>query len=136
MNILLNVLFPQRISRIQYAVRYFTLLFVMVFSSVLMRLSDHIHSAPLSIGLILFSMGVLIFSLVCLFRSILIPRIRDIGLHGAFALLVLVPFINFLFVFALLFIPGNAFNKATIPAGQDDGVNDPQNGQFREGTRD
>ena len=41
----------------------------------------------------------------------MIPRVRDVGLHPAWSLLICLHSIGSLFVLALLFIPTNAFTK-------------------------
>lgn len=60
-----------------------------------------------------FALVLLIFILVCLFRSILFPRLRDIGLHTAYSLIILVPLINFLFLIGLLFTRTDAFARSS-----------------------
>ena len=106
-------LFPDRIGRIAFLIRYIVFLVAILFASFLLRLPDHIHSPIAGIVFPLCAVVVLIFCLVCMFRSILFPRLRDVGLHLAFSLIILVPVINFLFLLFLLFVPSNAFAKAT-----------------------
>jgi uncharacterized membrane protein YhaH (DUF805 family) len=105
-----SILFPARIARVSFLIRYIIFLVAAVIASVMLDFSDHVSSG----AKIAFAGGavvLLVFLLVALFRSILIPRIRDMGLHPAWSLLILVPFINFIFVLALLFVPTDAFAK-------------------------
>jgi uncharacterized membrane protein YhaH (DUF805 family) len=103
--------FPHRIGRLAYALRYLIMLVVAVAGSLLVNVADASDSAGISIVLSLAGIVIMVFALVALFRSILLPRLRDVGVHGAWALLILVPFLNVLFVLALLFIPPNAFTN-------------------------
>src|SRR6266568_8940756 len=91
-------LFPARIGRLSFLIRYIVLLVAILFGSFLLRLPDHIHSPIAGIVFPLCAVVVLILCLVCPFRSILFPRLRDVGLHTAWALLIFVPFVNFIFV--------------------------------------
>src|SRR4030095_1386646 len=105
-----STLFPARIARVPFLIRYIIFLVGAVIASVMLSLSDQFSSTA-KIALAGGAVILLIFLLVALFRSILVPRIRDVGLHPAWSLLVFVPFINFLFVLALLFVPADAFAK-------------------------
>jgi len=81
-------------------------------ASRLMNASDHGSHAA---GIVLMSSGValLVLLFVALFRLILIPRIRDLGLEPAWAwsLLFFVHAVTGLFLFVLLVAPTNAFAK-------------------------
>jgi uncharacterized membrane protein YhaH (DUF805 family) len=110
MNQTSSTLFPARIARVSFLVRYVVFLVAAVIATVMLNLSDHV-SSTVKIALAGGAVILLFFLLVALFRSILIPRIRDVGLHPAWSLVIFVPFINFLFVLALLFVPTDAFPK-------------------------
>ena len=108
-------LFPTRIGRASCLLRYALLLIAALIASIMLEMSPFASSAmqiPLSAGAVL----LLIFILLCLFRSILFPRIRDVGWNTAWALLVFVPIINVLFVLALLFAPGGAVEQQPTAA--------------------
>ena len=104
-----KLLFPNRIGRVSYAVRYVVFMIVAVGGSVLPQLAGESGSAGTSIAIQIAAIAIMVFALVALFRSVLVPRLRDIGLRGAWSLLIFVPFLNILFVLALLFVPANAF---------------------------
>ena len=107
-------LFPCRIGRVSYMIRYVLLLIAALVASIMLELAPFASSAmqiPLSGGAVV----LLIFILLCLFRSILFPRLRDVGWNIAWALLVFVPIINVLFVLALLFVPGGAVEELPAP---------------------
>lgn len=59
----------------------------------------------------LLAAAVALFALFYMFRHILIARLRNTGLHGAWALLIFVPFVNLIFVLVLLFVPKDGFRK-------------------------
>jgi uncharacterized membrane protein YhaH (DUF805 family) len=103
-------MFPNRIGRLSYALRYIAAIVVAVIGSVLLQIAEASDSAGTKIALSLAAIAIMLVILVALFRSILLPRLRDIDAHGAWSLLVFVPFVNLLFVLALLFIPSNAFS--------------------------
>ena len=108
-------LFPSRIGRISYLIRYVLLLIAALVASIMLEMSPFASSAvqiPMSGGAVV----LLIFILLCLFRSILFPRLRDVGWNAAWALMVFVPIINVLFVLALLFAPGGAVEE--LPAAR------------------
>ena len=46
------------------------------------------------------------------YASVLLPRVRDTGLHGGVALIALVPPINVVCLVALLFIPTDVFSTS------------------------
>jgi len=71
------------------------------------------ENVPLGIriALSLTAVVILIFALFYFARHILVARVRDTGLHTAFALLIFIPLLNFLFLLALLFIPTDKFKR-------------------------
>ena len=101
---------PERITRFSYFTRWVGLGFVAVIASCMMEAFEHV-SGVAAVVLMGGAASLILFSLVALFRSILIPRVRDVGLHPAWSLLIFLHSIGSLFVLALLFIPTNAFAK-------------------------
>jgi uncharacterized membrane protein YhaH (DUF805 family) len=103
-----DALFPLRINRTSFFIRGVVLLLAGIVASGMMSLSGH---CPLFVKIVLIGGGVSLFLFLCvaLFRSILIPRIRDMGLHPAWSLLIFVHALNSFFVLALLLVPSNAF---------------------------
>ncbi|MGV3533326.1 MAG: DUF805 domain-containing protein [Chthoniobacteraceae bacterium] len=107
-------LFPIRIGRVSYLIRYVLLLVAAVVASIMLEMAPFASSAvriPMSAGAVV----LLIFTLLCLFRAILFPRLRDVGWNTAWALLVLVPIVNVLFVVALLFVPAGDVEELPAP---------------------
>ena len=105
-----SALFPGRITRVSYFTRWVLLGFVAVLASRMMEAFEHV-SGVAAIVLMGGTISLILFAFVALFRSILIPRVRDVGLHPAWALLILLHSIGSIFVLALLFVPTNAFAR-------------------------
>ena len=107
-----NALFPQRIGRTAFGIRLILMtstctvggLAVFVGWDALVRIMPVISTIP---GL-LFAIPLM----AVYYASVLLPRVRDTGLHGGVALLALVPPINVVCLVALLFIPTNAFSAS------------------------
>ena len=96
---------PLRITRLSYLVRWGLFCIGGFAASQLMDTSSSLMTAS---GIIL-----LFFLFVAVFRLVLVPRLRDMGVEHAWAwsLLFFVHFINSLFLLALLFVPTGAFAK-------------------------
>ena len=101
-------LFPARIKRASFLLRGLTLLGGGFLASLLISAAHHagIFTQIICIGA---GVSVLLFIFVAMFRSLLMPRLRDIGLHPAWSLLFLVHALSGLFLLALLLIPSDAF---------------------------
>ena len=101
-------LFPARIGRASFLMRGTMLLCAGFLASLLLSASEH---ASLATQILCIGGGVslLLLLFVALFRSLLMPRLRDIGLHPAWSLLFLVHAISGLFILALLLVPADAF---------------------------
>lgn len=63
----------------------------------------------------LLAAAVAMFALFYMFRHILIARLRQTGLHGAWSLLIFVPIVNLVFVLVLLLVPKDGFRKSSGP---------------------
>ena len=96
---------PRRINRLTYLVRWACFLLGTFVASRLMDTSSVILTGC--------GVALLLFLFVGLFRWVLIPRLRDMGVEPAWAwsLLFFVHAISFLFLLALLFVPTDAFAK-------------------------
>ncbi len=96
---------PTRINRLSYLIRWMMFLIGTFVASQLMDTSSFVLKGS---GVLL-----LLFLFVGLFRWVLIPRLRDMGLEPAWAwsLLFLIHSLSFLFLLALLFVPTDAFVK-------------------------
>jgi uncharacterized membrane protein YhaH (DUF805 family) len=105
-----SALFPARIARTTYFIRWLLFCCAAFIASMMLNFSGH---APFVAKLVLAGGGasLLVFLCVALFRSILMPRLRDMGLHPAWSLLIFVHCLSFLFLLGLLFIPADAFVK-------------------------
>jgi uncharacterized membrane protein YhaH (DUF805 family) len=105
-------MFPRRIGRVSFLVRYVILLFVVLPAGFITRGAGQGGMTPLAVaGLVL--LAALLYYLV---HFILIARVRDTGLHAAFTLLLLVPLVGALIFLALSFIPAGTFKKADARA--------------------
>jgi uncharacterized membrane protein YhaH (DUF805 family) len=66
-----------------------------------------------NIALLLLALAIILFSLFYVIRHIVIARLRDVGLHSLWALLIFVPIVNLIFALVLLFAPRDAFTKSS-----------------------
>ena len=103
-------LFPSRINRTAFLIRGGILLIAGFLAGLLISAGDHadILTKVFCIGT---GVATLVFVFIAMFRSLLMPRLRDIGLHPAWSLLIFVHALNGLFLLALLAVPSNAFAK-------------------------
>ena len=108
MNQHTNPLFPARITRTSFFLRGLLLLLGGFTAGGLFSSVEH-ASVAAQIVLLAVAIPLVVFLFVALFWSLLIPRLRDIGLHPAWSLLILVHALDGLFLLALLCIPANAF---------------------------
>ena len=107
-----NALFPTRIARTSFLFRGLALLFGGCMTAGLFSSVDH-ASVAAKIVLMAVAVPLVVFLFIALFWSLLIPRLRDIGLRPAWSLLIFVHSLDGLFLLALLFIPANAFAGRT-----------------------
>ncbi len=101
---------PARINRQSFLIRGLFLLLGAVTASFILSSAEH-ACLPARIVVITSGAVAMLFLCYALFRSILIPRLRDIGVHPAWSLLILVHSLDFVFLLALLVIPTNAFAR-------------------------
>ena len=109
-NELTTGLFPARIKRTAFLLRGTALLLVGLLAGLLISASEHAGLFPkiLCVG---GGVALLLLVLVAMFRSLMIPRLVDIGAHPAWSLLFLVHALSGPFLLGLLLIPSNAFTK-------------------------
>jgi uncharacterized membrane protein YhaH (DUF805 family) len=101
----LTTLFPFRIARLQFFLRYIAVLIVVGIFEIFGgngEMSWFGLFVCLIGGAFLFVFGI---------WGMLLPRLRDIGFHGACCLLMLVPLINLLLLLALLFVPSRSLSS-------------------------
>ncbi len=103
-------LFPARIKRTAFLFRGSALLLAGFLASLLISASEY---ADLLSKIVCVGGGIalLLFVLVATFRSLLMPRLVDVGVHPAWSLLFLVHALSGPFLLGLLLIPSNAFAK-------------------------
>lgn len=96
---------PLRIARVSYLVRWGLFCVGGFVASQIMDTSSVVLTGS--------GVGLLLFLFLGLFRWVLVPRLRDMGVEHAWAwsLLFFVHFLNPLFLLALLFVPTNALAK-------------------------
>ena len=101
-------LFPARINRTFFLLHGAALLGTGFLAGLLLSTAHH---AGVFIRIICIGGGacVLLFAFIAMFRSLLMPRLRDIGLHPAWSLLIFVHALSGLLLLALLLIPSDAF---------------------------
>lgn len=103
-----SALFPARIKRASFFWRGVLLVGAGFLTSLLFGAAHHagIITRIICIGGDVFGM-LLLF--VAMFRSLLMPRLRDVGLHPAWSLLIFIHALSGPFLLALLIIPSDAF---------------------------
>jgi uncharacterized membrane protein YhaH (DUF805 family) len=107
-----SVMFPQRIGRVSFLVRY------VIFLVVALPECWMTTAAGLGQMVLLALAGLIVLAALIYYfvHFILIARVRDTGLHAAFTLLMLVPLVGALIFLALFFIPAGTFRKADAKA--------------------
>ena len=105
-------LFPNRIGRLEFLLRYAVLVAAGAGNMLLAKVAE--QSAGSALQLLLYFAAVLvgIAILIAGFRSLLLPRLRNLGLKSSYALLIFVPFVNLAFLLGIIFAPSDAFNKS------------------------
>ena len=101
-------LFPARINRTSFLLRGLTLLGASFLAGLLISAAHHagIFTQIICIG---GGVSALLFCFAATFWALLIPRLRDMGLHPAWSLLFLVHALSGLFLLALLLVPTDFF---------------------------
>ena len=103
--------FPERIGRLSFLGRQILLYLLCTIAGIAMPVTNRQQSMAVTLAIAVGVLAVAVFIVVCQFGFILVPRLRDVGLHGAFSLLILVPIINGIFFIVLIFLPPNMFTK-------------------------
>lgn len=106
-----SIVFPRQIGRVSFAIRYVLFLGSVWLGALLLATGAGTEAGDSNIAILLFALGVLIFCLFYLIRHIMIARLRDVGLHSLWTLLIFVPIVNLIFALVLLFTPRDAFVK-------------------------
>jgi uncharacterized membrane protein YhaH (DUF805 family) len=106
-----NLLFPLRIGRISYLVRYLIFFLLVCGGSASGAYADNVENSALKIAGFVVMVAALGFALFWFFRGVLIPRMRDVGMKPIYALLILVPFVNTLFTIVLLVWEGETWRE-------------------------
>ncbi|MBE7159566.1 MAG: hypothetical protein INR62_14245 [Rhodospirillales bacterium] len=101
-------LYPTRIKRTSFLFRGLTLLSGGFLASLLISSAHH---AGILAQIVCIGGGVsaLLLLFAAMFSWVLIPRLRDIGVHPAWSLLIFFHALSGLFLLALLLIPSDAF---------------------------
>src|SRR5437879_4869164 len=106
-----SILFPRQIGRLSFAIRYVLFLGLVWLGAFLLASGVAAEAGKANIAILSLSLAVLLFALFYLIRYILIARLRDVGLHSLWALLIFVPIVNLIFVLVLLCVPAGGFTK-------------------------
>ena len=112
-----SIVFPRRIGRLGLLCRYVVVLFPLTFISAVLKGIVHatLHKPSTRTLKTLTWEVVLLVLLVSLMyyvvRYTILPRIHDIGAHGALTILLFVPIVNVAFLLLLLCLPPNVFGE-------------------------
>ena len=119
--------FPQQIGRLSFIVRYVLFVLATALGNFLLARGDNMEPGIQSLAVLACSAVVLLIAWLYFVRHVLVARLRDMGIHPHFALLIFVPIVNTLFMnmvilFAslvcLVFLaitPKDGFKKQTVP---------------------
>ena len=129
-------LFPRHVTRLSFLCRYVLWVVAAAIFCALLKVTLVLASqpGPKNIAALLVAelclLAVVVYLLYYGLRYVILPRIRDAGMHGAFALLIFVPLINILFLLCLLFAPtGTVGKKGNQTANQaSDATSEPAAG--------
>lgn len=107
---------PRNIGRIAFLWRYALLMFLLAMISIGAKIAVRRSLDPdtRTVGVILGEITLIIAMLYFVYylvRYVLLARARDIGIHGAFTLLMFVPYLNLAYGFFLLLVPANSFGR-------------------------
>ena len=99
-----GLLFPHQIGRLSFIVRYVLVLPVMGLGAYLLTLGDNMEPGVQSLAVLAFSAVSLLVGSLYFVRHVLVTRLRDLGIHPRFALLIFIPVVNTVFLnIAILF---------------------------------
>jgi uncharacterized membrane protein YhaH (DUF805 family) len=107
-----SIIFPRRIGRVSFAIRYALFLGAVWLGALLLATGVDGELGKMDVALRLLAVAMLVFCLFYVIRHILIARLRDVGLHSLWAVLIFIPIVNLIFALVLLFAPENAFAKS------------------------
>jgi tetratricopeptide (TPR) repeat protein len=103
-----SFIFPKRIGRVSFLVRYLILFFVSLFAAFMTKAAGQAEMTLFALAGVVLLLALLYY----LIHFIAIARVRDTGLHAAFALLIFVPLVGSFIFLAMFFIPTDMFRKA------------------------
>ena len=109
-----SLLFPRQIGRASFVVRYLLFMVAVAVGAFLAAAGvEMLSSVPglTTIAVLLLSVVVLLVALFYFIRHGVVARLRDIGIHSLFALLIFVPIVNIVFLLILALTPRNGFKK-------------------------
>lgn len=122
-----GLFFPQQIGRVSFIARYVLSMLAAGLGSFLLVLGDNMEPGVQSLAVLACSAVVLLVAWLYFVRHVLVARLRDMGIHPRFALLIFFPIVNAVFMdivilFAslvcLVFLaitPRGGFKKQSMP---------------------
>jgi uncharacterized membrane protein YhaH (DUF805 family) len=111
-----GLFFPQQIGRASFVVRYILFMISVLLGACLLAVGASMKSGVPALTVLVCSAAVLLFALFYFIRHMLVARLRDIGIHNLFGLLIFVPFLNILFLIFLATAPRDGFRKQQVPS--------------------
>ena len=119
---MLRSLFPQRIARGEFCIRFVLLLVAYLGASFLgLPLASVINPGPTRELVTILAYAIPLFLFVAyFFFGVLIPRLRDVGLPSWYLVFYLVPLLNLFLIGMAFFAPSDSWNegkdKVDLPA--------------------
>ncbi len=106
-----SVIFPRQIGRASFALRYILFMLMIWLGALLLAVGVRMQPGVASLTTLSFSALFLLFTLFYFIRNILVARLRDIGIHNLYGLLMFVPIANLVFLLLLLCVPKGGLKK-------------------------
>ena len=110
-----KLLFPRRIGRVSFIVRYVLFMFALWLGALLLVIGLRLSPGIWSLTIRALSCCFLLFLLIYFIRHIIVARLNDVGLHNLFGLLIFVPIVNLVFLLVLACTARDGFKKPPVP---------------------
>ncbi len=106
-----RLFFPRQIGRVSFIVRYVLFMLAVWLGAFLLAMGATMKAGVPALTVLALSALLLLFALFYFIRHVLVARLRDVGVHNLFGLLIFVPIVNIVFLLALAFTPKDGFKR-------------------------
>jgi uncharacterized membrane protein YhaH (DUF805 family) len=108
-----SLIFPRNVGRISFVVRFVLFLVAVWIGALLLTVGSGMEPGFPAVAVHALAMIMLLVGLLYFIRHGVVARLRDIGMHGLFMLLIFVPIVNIIFLLILAFFPKDCFKEQT-----------------------